>query len=153
MQMQMRKGMSYLLRICYGAPKFLVNSMIFAFAMIGSGTNSLAAFTFVFAFAPMEAPQSVYKLLHLLSHLHAAYWIFASESRSVHNHIEWNDLIKWIARPSAFESLLALPAFFFHFNLQVLIKMKKFQSWTIGLPHSTTPALYASNVRRHAWFQ
>ena len=44
-------GMSFLLLICDGLSKFLVNSTAFAFAPIGIGTDSFVAFTFT----PMEA--------------------------------------------------------------------------------------------------
>ena len=59
-------GESLLRLICERTSKSSVNSMIFAFTLIGIGTYSFAAFAFVFAFAfaPIEAPQYVYMLFH-----------------------------------------------------------------------------------------
>ena len=56
------RGLSFLLPICYGTSTFPVNSMAFAFAKIGTGTDSFTAFTFIFPFTPTFAPQYIYML-------------------------------------------------------------------------------------------
>ena len=58
------RRISSLLLICEATSKPTINSMAFAFALIGTETDSFVAFafTFVFAFAPMEEPQYVYML-------------------------------------------------------------------------------------------
>ena len=58
--------MCFLLPICDGTSKLLVNSITFTFASIDTWTDPLAAFAFAFAlpfaFRHMETPRCVYML-------------------------------------------------------------------------------------------
>ena len=70
MQMRMGDGVFVCALICDGMTKFLVNSMAFAFAPIGTWIDPLAAFAFVFRH--MEAPEYVYILSQCLLYSYTA---------------------------------------------------------------------------------
>ena len=66
--MQMGDVFIFLLQICEVMPTFLIDSMAFAFTLIGAGTDSFAAIVFTFAIAHMEgATVCLYALSLFLS--------------------------------------------------------------------------------------